>query len=71
MKDKTRGCALCKNYGKCIHAEKVEAMQHDFPCMDERFFPQDGWKRAILALIGCDLFLLGAIIYKYVLWQWI
>ncbi len=65
-----RSCIYCKHLETCSVDEMLEGEKTGFACMEEHVLPQSRTARAILAVAGFDLVLLGAVLYKFVLWRW-
>lgn len=68
---RVKGCVWCKHMTECSVDEMLDGQEHGFKCMEEPILPRNGIGRAILAVAGFDLFILGALVYKFALWRWI
>ena len=68
---KRYGCIFCKHLEECSIDDMLDGEKHGFSCMEEHILPQSSMARAVVAVAAVDLVLLGAILYKFVLWRWL
>lgn len=68
---KHNSCIYCRHLEKCSIDEMLEGEKCGFACMEEQILPQSGIARAVIAVAAMDLVLLGAILYKFILWRWL